>query len=299
VTEPSPPEPVADDAALVDELYARPPAEFVARRDELAVQARAGGDRALATRIRALRRPSVGAWYLNTAVRAGMDSLGRLLRLGDQLREAQAAGDIARLRDLAARRGPLTGEVARDLGALMRMLGATATPAGLDEVRATLAGALADPAIAAEVESGRLDGPRTYSGFGDLSFAGPSPTTAAGWVGAATGGGPATGTPDAGADEAEHADEAERAAEAERARRRDAARRDLEAAEAAVSALAARTSEREADVTEARARVAGLAAQLSAAQHELAVAEAELADAANEERAAADRVVEARRRLSS
>ena len=83
------------------------PSDFVARRDELAKQARGDGDRELAAAIKALRRPTVGAWYVNLASRAGLTSLRELLDLGRELRETQAAGDFAALRDLAARRGPL------------------------------------------------------------------------------------------------------------------------------------------------------------------------------------------------
>lgn len=56
----------------IEELYAGYPAAFVARRDELAKQARASGDRSLAAAIKALRRPTVGSWYLNVASRAGL-----------------------------------------------------------------------------------------------------------------------------------------------------------------------------------------------------------------------------------
>ena len=48
--------------ATSDELYASAPTEFVARRDALAAEARAAGDRGLAAALKALRRPSVGAW---------------------------------------------------------------------------------------------------------------------------------------------------------------------------------------------------------------------------------------------
>ncbi|MBK9696727.1 MAG: hypothetical protein IPO80_04740 [Propionibacteriaceae bacterium] len=42
--------------AATEELFASSPAEFVARRDELAKQAGASGDRSLAAAIKALRR---------------------------------------------------------------------------------------------------------------------------------------------------------------------------------------------------------------------------------------------------
>ena len=109
--------------ASIDALYAGPPAEFVAGRDALAAQARAAGDRAEATRIKALRRPTIGAWYLNRAARDDLTSLRELLTLGTELRQAQAGGDFAALRELAARRGPLVGRVVRDLTAHLAQLG--------------------------------------------------------------------------------------------------------------------------------------------------------------------------------
>lgn len=152
--------------AATEELFAGSPAAFVARRDELAKQARASGDRALAAAIKALRRPTVGAWYLNVASRAGLTSLWEFLRLGRQLRQTQADGDFAALRELAVRRGPLESRVLRDLAAHLAQLGVTATPAGLDEARVTLSAALADPAVDALMTAGRLDRPFVYAGFG-------------------------------------------------------------------------------------------------------------------------------------
>ena len=156
--------------AATEELFAGSPAGFVARRDELAKQARASGDRAPAAAIKGLRRPTVGAWYLNVASRAGLTSLWEFLRLGRQLRQTQADGDFAALRELAVRRGPLESRVLRDLAGHLAQLGVTATPAGLDEARVTLSAALADPAVDALVTAGRLDRPFVYAGFGVLEM---------------------------------------------------------------------------------------------------------------------------------
>ena len=51
------------------ELYALPPEEFTAARDALARQARASGQAALANEIRALRKPTQGAWVVNPLAR--------------------------------------------------------------------------------------------------------------------------------------------------------------------------------------------------------------------------------------
>jgi hypothetical protein len=50
---------------IADELYAQPPNAFTAARDEAVARARAAGDRATATQLAALKRPTVGAWLVN------------------------------------------------------------------------------------------------------------------------------------------------------------------------------------------------------------------------------------------
>lgn len=271
-------------ASLTDELYAGPPAEFVARRDELVKQARAAGDRALAARIRALRRPSVGAWYLNTAARAGLTSLRELLHLGEQLREAQAGGDFAGLRELAQSRGPLVSRVVRDLGAHLAQVGTVATAAGLEEVRATLASALAEPEVAEELQRGRLDRPHHYSGFGQLPVAPSTPAAEPSAVGeepaATVGKDPAE--PDAGAARAE----------------REAAERELAAAEADLAAASADRAAAEERTNTARTRVETLADELARAREDLHDLEVELAAAAEAEQLSGRRVERARQQLA-
>lgn len=153
-----------------DELYGGDPTAFVARRDELARAARATGDRAGAAAIKALRRPTTGAWYVNVAVRAGLVSLREWLHLGERLREAQAAGDFARVRMLGAERAPLEARVVRDLAAHLASVGVTASPAGLDEVRSTLRAALASAEASEQVLAGRLSRPLAYGGFGEVDL---------------------------------------------------------------------------------------------------------------------------------
>lgn len=241
--------------AVSDELYGIPPADFVARRDELAKQARADGDRDLAAAIKALRRPTVGAWYLNLASRSGLTSLRELLELGKQLRETQAAGDFAAMRDLAGRRGPLVNRVLRDLTAHLAQVGVKTTPAGLDEARTTLGAALADPAVDEQVRAGHLDRQHTYGGFGEVEMAvvpakpeKPGSETKAG----------------SGPTKAELA----------------AAKRELAAAERERAAVEARRKEAGTRVRAARKRVESLESELDRARDALAAAAAESAELA-------------------
>ena len=53
----------------IDSLYAGPLDEFVRERDELARRLNREGDREACARVKALRKPTVGAWALNQAVR--------------------------------------------------------------------------------------------------------------------------------------------------------------------------------------------------------------------------------------
>ena len=235
--------------AASEELYAAGPTAFVAHRDELAKKARSAGDRPLAEAIKALRRPTVGAWYLNVAARAGLTSLRELLDFGGELRLTQAAGDFAALRDLAARRGPLLARVLRDLTAHLATVGIQTTSNGLDEVRTTLGAALADPAVDAEARAGRLDRPHTYGGFGEVEMAIAS----------------APGPPPA---KVETGPTKEQLA---------AARRELATAERELAALGARRKEAVEQVRAARKRAENAESELERAREALSGAEEEAA----------------------
>ena len=256
-------------AEVAEELYAGDPDAFVARRDALAKEARARKDRALAAEIGRLRRPTVGAWYVNLAVRDGLTSLRELLRLGRELRAAQAELDFGRVVALGPRRADVERRVLADLGAHLGTLGLTASPAALEEVRSTLRAALTDPDAAAAVESGRLARPLEYGGV--LPVAAAEPVAE-----------PAPTPPEDDLDALERQAAAAEAAlaasqaalEAVRTRRdRLLARRELAAAEQRLAAATEATAD-------ARAEHDRLADALSAAAALLAAAEADQADAA-------------------
>src|SRR4051794_16281075 len=80
---------------VADELYGIPPEEFIATRRTREEEARAEGDRVLATSISTLPKPSLAAWAVNVLVRAQRDQIAGLVELGGLLREAQEklAGD--------------------------------------------------------------------------------------------------------------------------------------------------------------------------------------------------------------
>lgn len=274
-------------AAAADELYGADPDGFVERREALAKAARLAKDRPLAAAIKALRRPTLGAWYVNLAARAPLASLVEALKLGRELRDAQARLDFRRVVELGPRRAELERRVLRDLTAHLAALGVTATPAALEEVRSTLRAALADADAAAAVQSGRLARPLAYGEPGDGLTA--ALAAAAGAAEAAVAGdGAAPAGPTGDDDELAALDreaaaaeaalrESQAALEAVRARReRLAAERGREAARRRL-AEAERTLLRTRDARDAlAARLADAEAALGAAERAAAAARAEL-----------------------
>ncbi|MFF7311635.1 hypothetical protein [Streptomyces sp. NPDC008137] len=142
--------------AVADELYALRPEEFTAARASAVAAARTAGDRDLAERIGALRRPSLAAWVGNLLVRGLPGEVESLLRLGEGLRQAHHDLDGPQLRELSRQQHAIV----RALSAQARQLALEAGhPVGdgvLREVENTLHAVLADPEAARIWASGRL-----------------------------------------------------------------------------------------------------------------------------------------------
>lgn len=152
-----------------DQLYALPPEDFTAARDEAARQAKAAGDADLAKQVKALRRPSVGAWLVNLLASREGELLEQLLSLGPALAQAQAQGQGEELRQLGAQRRELVTAVATRA---VELGGRSVSAAVREEVASTLETALADPASADALRSGRLVRGLSYAGFGGVDLAG-------------------------------------------------------------------------------------------------------------------------------
>ena len=156
------------------ELYQGDPEEFMARRGELAAQAREAGQAAVAKQIGALRKPTRSAWVVNRLVRADPEVTARLAALAGELRDGGLDG--GRIRELTAARAQLVDELTRQaLDDLPAAPGAVR-----EEVRATFDAALADPEVAANL--GTLVRAAHWAGFGlavpipgDAAPAPPSP----------------------------------------------------------------------------------------------------------------------------
>jgi hypothetical protein len=168
-----------DEAAR--QLYAVPPDEFMARRTELAKQARTDGNGAAAARIEKLRKPTQGAWLVNALALDDPSVAERLTDLGDRLRASQDRLDAGALRELTTERRALVADLTKQ--ALARA-GRKQPPAGLrDEVSGTFEAAIADPDVAARL--GRLQRSEQWSGFGFLPTGAPQLTVVRGEKGRA------------------------------------------------------------------------------------------------------------------
>jgi uncharacterized coiled-coil DUF342 family protein len=151
---------------IAAELYVLRPDAFTAARDEQVHKARAGGRGALARELNQLRRPTQSAWLVNLLWRDQRSSVQELLRLGDDLRRAQAKGSAGDLHRLTARRRELETTLIGRAHALAEKAGVDFTAATEREVQATLSAAVAEPEVANEVRTGRMVKPAAYAGFG-------------------------------------------------------------------------------------------------------------------------------------
>ena len=153
-----------DDVA--EQLYGLHPDAFVPARDDAVAEARQAGDRDLARAIARLRRPTRAAWLANLLARERPEQLDGLLALAGDLASAQRTLDGNALRALSAQRNRLVTAMAREGGRLAAQAGDSATESVVRDLAGILDAALADPAVAEEVRSGRLTRTVSYSGFG-------------------------------------------------------------------------------------------------------------------------------------
>jgi hypothetical protein len=152
---------------VVDELYAAPPDEFIARRDALAKELR-GTDRAAADAVKKLRRPSVSAAAVNRLARSSADDVEALLGAGEALRQAQlGGGDRDAIRAAARDEREAVEKLVRQAGKL--------SPAALEEVRETLHAAATDEDVRELVRRGVLTEARQAVGLGGFGAAAPTP----------------------------------------------------------------------------------------------------------------------------
>jgi len=206
---------MTEPADVVARLYELPPEQFIAARDEAVAQARQADDRAAATAIGRLRRPTVAAWLVNLLARRRPELVAELLDLGRALRSAQHDLRGDELRELSVQRRAAVGQLVAQARKLAREAGRSGREnLPLAEVEATLTAALAEPEVAEAVRTGTLTKAVDYAGFGEA----PKPR-----LRVIDGGKPPAPAPAPAAARSAAADAAvERAAEAARTRAKEA-----------------------------------------------------------------------------
>ena len=211
---------------IADRLYALPPEEFTRARNEAEHELRKAGERELADRVKALRKPNAAAGAANRLVREHRPEVDAFLAAAATLRDAQVAG-----------KGNIASAAIAQRDALEKLVSL-----GGESVRATLQAAAVDDNTARDLLAARLVREPEPAGFGTLlAYSEPEAAKASTAARAAPGkrGAPAPARPDDSAARAQlqEAKKALGAAEAEerQAKRRWAqTQRDLEEAQAAV-----------------------------------------------------------------
>lgn len=270
---------MADDE--LDDLYGAKPEEFTALRSELATTAKKRGDADAARRISAARKPTTAAWIVNLLALTNADAKRRLADLGDQLREAHAAMDGERIRELSSGQRRLVDELTRTGFAEADVPDPSA--ALRDDVASTLQAAVADPDVAARL--GRLTKAERWSGFGEFGDTAMVFTAARGKAKME----PAQKEP-VPQEPAEDKDDVAR-------RRREEARAAVAAAERAKADADAATAELQSDLATARLRHGDARRRLRDAERGLAAAEEAYDKAKQASRDAAAAVKEAKAQL--
>ncbi|MFF5973339.1 hypothetical protein ACFY7C_17625 [Streptomyces sp. NPDC012769] len=246
---------------IIVELYGLPPSDFVAARDAHVARAREEKDADAAHRIAGLRRPTLAVWAVNLLARAEPEQTGRLLALGETLREATRTLDAARLREAGGQQHRVIAALGRQAAALAAEAGHPVSAAVLQEVEQILRTVLADAGVAERWAGGRLtEAPEPVLGFGAVTpeAAAPAPRPAA-----------APPRADKAGAERERGRGRERDKEREREREREhERRRRLERARARAA-----KAEEEADAREEVARTAEDAAEAAASRAEEADAQ--------------------------
>lgn len=266
-------------AGIAGRLYSLPFNDFVSARATAAKEAAGGAtagqeQRSLAAQVRALPKPSVGAWAVNMLVTARPDILRQLAQLGESMRVAQSALDVAELRRLGQERRQLLNIAVETARAVAQQRGRKISDAVAAEVEQTLRAATADEGAAAAVQSGRLLRTLSADGVDAVDVSGAVAVPAAAASGAAGAGGPGAGGRQLTGQPRLQAVRQEPRRLAPSARERAEAR--LREAEEDARLAAAEADRYKEELAEASAAAARLAQEAQTLQKQLELTEAEL-----------------------
>lgn len=160
--------PLTELVAVADQVYAEPVGGFTAVRD---AAAKSCADKALATRIKQLKKPSLAAWAINLLVRRESEQIDQVLVLAESLRAAAESLDGDELRTLTRQRRQLTSALSTTAGQLAREYDVRLTASVADQVEGMLTAAMLDPVAAQVVRSGLVVTAFTSTGLSELDVA--------------------------------------------------------------------------------------------------------------------------------
>jgi hypothetical protein len=163
---------VAKRAGPASELYALPLDEFTPARNELAKKLAAGGDKAAADAVRALRKPSVPAWAANQVARRDPKGIAALFDTGKQLRAAQQklirSGDTGAVKEATTAERSAVRALVGVARSILTEAGHTPNEATLDRIADTFYATAVDDEGRELVRAGTLTKELKRVGFGDV-----------------------------------------------------------------------------------------------------------------------------------
>jgi hypothetical protein len=124
----------SEDEAL-DLLYGLPLSDFTARRNALAKELRASGNKGLAALVQKAPKPTVPAWAINQLARGDDRSMQSLLELQERMAAVDSA---AELRKLSSERRELVNELTHSAERLLAEAGHPATSTTKQQISQTL-----------------------------------------------------------------------------------------------------------------------------------------------------------------
>lgn len=147
-------------------LYRVPPNQFIGARDDKVREARAAGSADLASSLKKLRKPSVGAWLANVLVSEHPRAVEQLIELGAQLRASSNGLDGDRIRTVSKQKNQAVSELLRIAQSIASRGDQPASTGALTELESTLESAFADPDAAQALRGAQLVNGMHYSGLG-------------------------------------------------------------------------------------------------------------------------------------
>ncbi len=148
------------------DLYRLAPTQFTAARDAKASKARQAGRPELASSLKKLRKPSVGAWLANVLVLEQSRDVERLIDLGVELRTPKRNLGGEEIRRVSKEKADAIFRLVRDAKSMASQMGQSVSAAALQELESTLEAAFADPQAAESLRGGNLSAGLHYSGLG-------------------------------------------------------------------------------------------------------------------------------------